>query len=162
MEEDILNTLLKDTYTLTSLKHKLRIFKTYLAKSLYGGDADKQQLSTEDVNWLKSLPGNFYTSFNKDNTYQFFKNLESTLSELPCLIIYLPFEGDNQAISAIGQYVRASFANPKLLLDVKYDPRLIAGCALSWKGIYKDYSLRILIEAKKTEITESFKRVLRK
>lgn len=155
----ILNTILKDTYTLILLQHRLRILKSYLISQLFG--ANGQALPAEDLTWLKSLPPNFYQQFTKDNIYQLFLEGENQLQKIPALIIYLPFEVDDQAQSSLGEAVRKTFAKADLVLDIKYDPALIAGCALVWKGVYKDYSLRAKIEEKKGEVLENFKKFLR-
>ena len=41
------------------------------------------------------------------------------------------------------------------------DPRLIAGAALVWKGVYRDYSLRAKLEQKRQELLEEFRKFLR-
>lgn len=160
MDQEILNTLLNDTFTFTLLKHRLRILKTNLLKNFFVDQSPAEQFSPEDLNWLNSLPSSFYQKFNKDNVYQIFEAIEAKVNTMPVLLIYIPFEGDNQTIYQIGTLLRKNFTDLSLF-DTKFDPRLIAGCALSWKGIYKDYSLRAKIEEKKKEILEGFKRFLR-
>ena len=67
---DLMPVLLKDTYSLSQLKHRLRILKTNLLKSFFGGQAES--IPPADLNWLKSLPSPFYTNFTKDNVYKIF------------------------------------------------------------------------------------------
>lgn len=156
---DILTTILKDTYTLTQLKHRLNILKFYLLNSFFGGQA-QESWSPPDLNWLKSLPTPIYQQFNKDNVYQIFTDLESKINQFQPLIIYLTFEPDDAAMAQIGAFARKTFKD-LLLLDTKFDPNLIAGAALVWKGVYKDYSLRAKIEESKLEMLDSFKKFLR-
>lgn len=155
---NILDAILKDTYTLTQLKHRVRILKSYLINQLFA--QTKLELGAEDLTWLNELGAPFYKMFNKDNVYQIFSKLEDEISKLPLLNIYLSFVTEARANSEIGQYIRKSFGKI-LLFDTKYDPSLVAGCALSWNGIYKDYSLKAKIEEKKVQILESFKKFLR-
>lgn len=157
---DILNTILSDTYTLTQLKHRLRILKNYLLKNFFGGDMKLAEAATADLNWLKSLDHTFYQNFHQDNVYDIFTNLEAEIKKISPLTIYLTFEPDSSTCASIGMFARKRF-NSSLILDIKYDPSLIAGAALVWKGVYKDYSLRAKIAEKKTEILQSFKRFLR-
>lgn len=159
MIDQILDTILKNTFSLTSLKHRLRILKSYLEANLFGSKETEAPIK-EDSDWLKTLPPPFYQNFNKDNVYQIFSQLEHKISQYAVLIIYLTFVADEAVLSQIGQKARKTFANPALLLDVKYDPKLIAGTALSWKGMYKDYSLHSRIEEKRGDILESFKKFL--
>lgn len=156
--ENILNTILKDIYTISSLKHRMRILKSYLENALFGGQ--NPNITSSDLAWLSSLGKDFLTQFTKDNLYQKFQTIEAQISKLPILIIYLPFEATDSANLQIGSYLRISYQRI-ILLDPKFDPDLIAGCACVWNGVYRDYSLRAKIEERKGEILESFKKFLR-
>ena len=155
---DILNTVLINTYTLPQLKHRLSTLKTYLEQGFFG--APLPQSLQMDNPWIKSLPPDFLQSFNKDNLTEIFKETESRINNLPLLVLYLAFKADDTTQEQIGIFIRKTFNSP-LLLDIKYDPRLIAGCALSGKGIFHDFSLKMKIEEKKLEILQSFKKFLR-
>ncbi len=157
--EDILNTILKDTYSLTSLKHRLRILKSCILGQLFGGGL-QEEFGAADANWLSSLPAQIFRQFNKDNISLNFAELETKISELKILTVYLPFDANEQTIAQIGEGARKTFGYP-IVLDIKFDPALIAGCALSWNGIYQDYSLRSKIAEKRAEILASFKKFLR-
>ncbi len=159
--DQILTIILKDSFSLIQLKNRLRILKSNLLQTYFGGTTEAIPTATGDANWLKSLSQDFYQKFNKDNVYQIFSDLEKMIAKLPTLTIYLVFEPDDPTLNQIGSYSRRTFASPTLLLDIKIDPRLIAGTALAWKGVYKDYSLRMKIEGKKVEIAEGFRRFLR-
>lgn len=156
MNNDILKIILTNTYSLAQLKARLRILKSNLLKTFFGGVTLNQ-----DLGWLKSLPPSFYQKFSKDNAYQIFSGLEMEISKIKTLTIYLTFEPDETTLSQIGVYARKTFNSPALLLDIRLDPNLIAGTALVWKGVYKDYSLRAKIESRKEEILQGFKKFLR-
>lgn len=156
---DLLNAILTNTYSLTQLKHRLNILKTYLVKAFFG-ETEQLPLSREDLTWLNSLPEQIYQKFNKDNVYQIFDELQQLSSKLTPLTIYLTFDPDDATLAQIAGYVRKVFANPFLIIDTKFDPKLIAGCSLAWKGVLKDYSLRSRIEEKKMEILANFKKFL--
>ena len=158
--EDALNTILKDTYGLSQLKRRLLILKSQLLIKFFGGQSS-EPITETDSKWLKSLPSEFLNGFNKDNVYKIFEDSEKTLTFLKPVTIYLTFEPDDTSIASIGSYAKKAFSNPLLLLDIKYDPNLIAGAALVWKGVYRDYSLRSRIDERKLAILESFKKFLR-
>lgn len=160
MDQDILNTILNDTFSLSQLNHRLRILKSNLLKKLFGGEAENLTLSTQDLDWLKSQSSDFYQKFNKDNVYQIFSQIEKEIAKLPTLTMYLTFEADEATLAQIGTFARKTFGLP-LILNIKLDPTLIAGTALVWKGVIRDYSLRTKIESKKAEILEEFKKFLR-
>lgn len=155
--DNILNIILNNTYSLHQLKHRLSILKTYLQNTLFG--ATPSQIQPADLLWLKSLPPSFFQNFNASNLSDTFIQLEKSIASLKTLTLYLTFEPDDEALSQIGQAIRKLFG--QLLLDIKYDPSLIAGAALVWQGVYKDYSLRSKIEDKKGMILQSFKKFLR-
>lgn len=159
MNDQILNIILKDTYTLSSLKHRVRILKSHLNKKFFG-EAEKEPLEDSDAKWLDSLPPQFFEKFTKDNALSEISELDGKINQIKPLTLYLAFEVNEQVSLAIGLRVRELF-QPDVLLDIKLNPALLAGCALVWKGIYKDYSLKAMIEARKTEILESFKKFLR-
>lgn len=156
--DDLFNILLTDTYTLSALRHWTRVLKSYFSK-IFFGTADSV-LDEHDIIWINSLPKDFLAKFDKNNITQNIAELEKKISQLQLLTVYLPFEVNDEAVKLIGGMARKLF-NPKLFLDIKYDPTLLAGCALSWKGIYKDYSLKKKIEERKTEILAGFKTFLR-
>lgn len=156
---DILDTILKDTFTELQLKHRLRVLKSHLLKALFGGK--QTLLSGDDLNWLGSLSPTLMQTFNKDNVYQIFDEVEKQLAKLPVLTIYLPIASTDNICLQIGSFARQTFQNPKIILLTKYDPTLIAGAALVWKGVYRDYSLRSRIEGRKEEILGNFKKFLR-
>lgn len=155
----ILDTILKDTYSLNQLKHKLSVLKTHLTQNFFGSEL-KAPLQEKDESYLKSLPATLLSQFNKDNLSSVFTNLEAEISKLPTLTIYLTFESDDSSLQQVGTFARKMFGS-KLLLGIRYDPKLIAGAALVWKGMYRDYSLRTRIEEKKGIILQQFKKFLR-
>lgn len=157
--DQILNTILKNTYSLTALKHRLRVLKSYLSSQFFQGESN-EEFAASDSTWLSSLSPSFFQQFTKDNISEIFNDLESRINKLKILTMYLPFDADELTLSRIGEFARKNF-NSLLVLDMKFDPNLIAGCALSWGGIYKDYSLRSQIDQRKGEILESFKKFLR-
>lgn len=156
---ETLSTILKNTYSLSQLRHRLNVFKSQLLQDFFGEDRIEPQAA--DLAWLKSLPLDFIRSFNKDNVYQIFEDLDKEIKSVQTLIIYLTFEPDETSLAQIGDYARKTFNNSELILEIRYDPNLIAGAALSWNGLYRDYSLRAKIEERKLEILESFKKFLR-
>ena len=143
------------------LKHRVRILKSYLINAIFSSKDTIPSLEQQDLEWLSSPGEDFYKQFNKDNLYTIFNQLEAQITSLKPLIIYLPFESDDNIALQIASFARTKFNNQNICLDVKYDPNLIAGCALVWNGVYKDYSLRSKIEEKKAEVLDSFKQFFR-
>lgn len=154
---DLLNIILKDTFSQVQLKHNLIILRAFLSQKIFGGEGN---FSPEDLNWLNSLPASLYQQFNSQNAYQLLGQMEAEIKKITPLVLCLAFKADENAISQICLNARKTFQKPDLVLDVKFNPLLIAGCSLSWKGIYKDYSLKAKIDERKDEILQSFKEFL--
>ena len=158
MDQQILQIILKDTYSLSQLKHRLSVLKTSLEQTFFGGE--EKILNQADQVWVKSLPTGLLQNFDKNNIVTIFEDLKKGINKLQILTIYLSFDPDEAAISQIGEFAKKTFQTPHLL-DIKYDPGLIAGCSLVWKGIYKNYSLKSKIDEKKLEVLRSFQAFLR-
>lgn len=165
--DNLLNTILKDTYTLSHLKKRLRVLRAYLLHRFFSPDSkDKDSfkgvdLTVSDLSWIYSLGTDFTSQFNKDNIYDKLQELEDQAKKLPNLTVYLAFEPNEEAVRLIGQFLRNQFSHD-LMCEFKIDPSLIGGCSLVWKGVYKDYSVKDLINQKKEDILTSFKTYLRK
>ena len=155
----VFEQILKNTYTISQFNHRLRVLKIFLNDKLFDG-SKPVELAIEDQNWLKSLPSEFFNQFNANNLLDIIQSIQQKLSQSPTLILNIAFSADDQSLSQIGEFVRKNFKS-FTILDIKYNPGLISGCALVWKGIYKDYSLKAGIEAKKEEVFAEFKKFLR-
>lgn len=160
MENEILQIILQNTFTKLALKHRLRALKSHLEKGLYGAQTSQPSPTTEDIQYLATLPKDLFGKFNKDNLSSTFARTEDLVNKLPTLTMYLPFETDDVINLQIGSFARITFGKI-IILETKYDPTLIAGCAFSWNGIYKDYSLKARLEERKADILESFKKFIR-
>lgn len=154
---DLLNIILKDTLTQTGLKHAMLILRAFLSQKIFGSRA---QFAPNDLNWLNALPENFYQQFNSQNTYQLLEELTRETQKITPLVIYLAFETDEGIAAQICSFARQTFQKPNLILDIKLNPLLIAGCSLSFRGVYKDYSLKAKIEERKQDLITSFKKFL--
>ena len=157
--DNILNTILINTYTGTQLKHRILVLKTYLEQQFFAGQTQKSLNFSTDP-WIKTLPPTLLAQFNKDNLSTIFESLQTEIQKIQPLTLYLTFDPDEQTTASIGEFARKTFGS-SIILDIKYNPNLIAGASIVWKGIYKDYSLKSKIEEKKTEVLQSFKQFLR-
>ncbi len=161
MENPILAKLLEDTYSLNSLKKKVRALKDSLTEEFFGtGDHDKLALDPQDREWLKSLPIDYLKLFKKEEFNEIFRSLEKDLESLTPLTVYLAFDPEAKEVKEIGEFIRRTFSK-ELLIDIKLDASLIGGCALIWKGVYKDYSLKGKLQEKKADMLNSFKSYLK-
>lgn len=144
MSDELLEKFLIDTYTKEQALRRSLLFKEDLNHHFFSPSQTITNVNTEDqsdLQWLKNMTQNYNQFFNKDNFLPKLVKLEKELESLIILTLFLPFTLPAEELSSLGELVRKKF-HPQLLLDIKYDPSLIGGCALAWKGVYKDYSLK--------------------
>lgn len=162
IEQKILDELLKDTFTLEVLRKRYQVLKKKIELDVYhqkddvvdahDKDSDKG-LEGFDVSLLKEVKSSDYSKVS-EYIENFIKNLEA-------LSIYFVFVPDEAQIKEVGGWLRTSLKNPRLIFQVKVDPALIGGCAIAYKGVYKDYSLRSKISDNKVKLIEEFRKYFR-
>ncbi|MBI4036820.1 F0F1 ATP synthase subunit delta [Candidatus Daviesbacteria bacterium] len=129
MTQQVLDQILAETYTQTEALDKLRVLKELAVTELFGHGA-KESNQTD-----------FLKNFNRDNVYQIFDELEKEIRTIKPLTIFFPFEMSAAELTKVGKYLRSKFGS-SFLFEARIDPNLIAGVALVWNGVYKDYSVR--------------------
>lgn len=147
---DIITILIKDIYTKSEVQQKLRAVTDYFNLTLYGSGRGSETPPDEAIAPLvsKLLPKKDKKAIEnlKDNLPKAVKTLE----QIPPVVLYLPFELPEANLKEIALSLRAIL--PNALLEIKYSTFLIAGCALSYRGIYKDYSIKAKLGEKREEI----------
>lgn len=162
MDNKILEQILADTYTTSTLKKRTKALKAYLTEKYFGlGNSENINVDREELIWLKSLTSNFLALFRKEDFNDIFHSIETFLDNIMPLTIYLSFDPGEEEIKSISKFIRSNF-NQNIILDIKLDYSLIGGCALIWKGVYKDYSLKSNIQVNKEQIFSSFRKYLAK
>ena len=113
----------------------------------------------EETNWLNTYGVQFLSDFQKETFYQSIGKIEQLVSQIKPLTIYISFPADEESIKNIGIKVRETYSQ-KVVIDLKYDPDLIGGCAFIWNGVYRDYSIRNTLKLDREKLLESFKSFL--
>jgi F0F1-type ATP synthase delta subunit len=158
--EEILAKVLENTYTKQELVKRVRILKSYIKDRIFSSTVTVDNIDASEIEWLSSLEVQFLNFFNKYNIDPIFKTLDEEILKVDPLTVYLAFEPDKQSIRSISHFLKEEYGR-YILIDIKFDPNLIAGCALVWKGIYRDYSLRAKITSNRDEIIASFRRYVK-
>lgn len=119
---------------------------------------DESQGSVEglfgiDMELVKEVTSGDYARLNE--------YVEDFMRGTQALSIYFVFVPEDAQIKEIGGWLRTNLKNPRLLFQVKVDPALIGGCAIAYKGVFKDYSLRARISDNKSKLIEEFRRYFR-
>lgn len=151
--DDLLQAILTNTLTLQSLHKRLRFLKDFYSAKFYNQQG--VVFAQADLDWLNSL-GDKTNQFNKDNLNEMLEALDKGIEKLQHLTAYFAIDLPEDKLEQLARFLRQNFKQ-QLLIDVKFDPLLIAGCALVYKGVYKDYSLKQTIEDNKEKVIETFK-----
>jgi len=166
MIKDLLDQILSQTYTQTQALARLRVLKDLVLLQLFGHGYKKQANPlklppNQQTNWLVTLNQEIFKNFTKDNAYQIFDELEREIRTIKPLVVCIPFELPEEGITELGQYLRKIFGK-NFMAEIKIDPSLIAGTALVWNGVYKDYSIRNKISDNRDQILHIIKEYLKK
>ncbi len=160
MSNALLGIFLANTYSTYQARTRLLVLKQHLETRFF----NKAQGSQDPANitWLQSLGEDFFHEINQMNAYQVLGNLEKEIKKMSTLTLFIAFSMPDEEVNRLGVWLRmVMITRPNLLLEIKIDPNLLAGCALSWKGIYRDYSLRQRIETNKEKIIANLKNYLK-
>lgn len=147
--------LVSQVYTLHQLHERMQFLKSYLKSQIFG-DKDSS-FNSDDMTWLSAQPADLTADITKDNLDKVFEDLEKQAKELKTLVIFTATDFPPATIKDLALKVRKDFGE-NFLIDLKSDPNLIAGCALVWNGVYRDYSLRGKMNEKKEDILSILKK----
>lgn len=161
----LLEAIISSSSTQIQALRKLRILKEKLLAGLFikSNEPSAQSITVTipDQQWLDGLDKRFLSQFDHNNISQLFESAEKEIKKIPVLTIILPIELPEKETAELTNKLRRDYGK-NFLIETKLDHNLIAGPALIWKGIYRDYSVKAKIEARKTEILKILKEGIRR
>lgn len=173
MEEQLLNKILEETFTLEVFKRRYQALKIELQNRIYGsgklsGEEAQDLVASPlrnsdplDKHWLESFDPKMLSEVTNDQFNSIKLYIDTFINNIPPLSIYFVFLPEPPQIKEVGNWLRKNLNNPKLIFDIKVDPSLIGGCAVVYKGVYRDYSLKAKISEHKEEIIGEFRKYLK-
>lgn len=161
MEEKLLETVIANTYTKSSFYRRLACLRAYIEKKYFSKSGfksfpeylEEQEIDSEDKAALKKWSEVFSKRLSQSSFYKKLEALRDEFSGLPSVAIYLPFRAPDEELNKIGEWLRKN-VKKDLVMDVKFDPAMVGGCGLVWKGYYKDYSLKNFFSANRDKVKE--------
>lgn len=160
MEQQVLDEILKDTYTLETFKKRYQALKETLQVQIFDSKEKNEDYKAEDE-WVGKFDKKLLSQISSNSLSGISRYIDKYLSSLNILSIYFVFMPDPGQTKEIGEWIRSNLKNPGLIYDVKIDTSLIGGCAMVYKGIYKDYSLKAKIARGKPALLGEFKKYLK-
>ena len=158
MEEELFKAILTDTYTARKLQKRVRVLKMYMLGKIFNSSTqplDENEMAEEKA-WFESISFKFESQITKDNVYQIFANLEARIKAIRLLTVYVAFDMPQDEITRLGKALRQVYGE-QFLFDIKFDPNVIGGAAFVWNGVYRDFSVRSMVESRKQEILLEFR-----
>lgn len=164
MTTGLLDIILADTFIKSDSLKKVVVLRNHLVKKIFNTSIAPETADiSEDPKmtiWVLNLNPALFSAITQANVYTTFDNLESTIKAIEPLMLYLPYELPEKEVTQIGNKLRDDYG-PHFLMEINMDPNLIAGCAISFKGIYKDYSVKYRITEKKQAILSTFRQYVK-
>lgn len=154
---DLVSLVTSNSFTKSEALRKLRALRELAVASTFGGKTNFE-VSDEEKKWCEKSIQKITKEIKDTNIEEVFADAEERLKNLEDLIIYLPSQFPAEEVKKIGERVRKD--HKPLLLEIKVDPELLAGAAFSYKGVYKDYSLKAKLEEERDHLREKIKKFL--
>lgn len=159
-DEQFLDTILKSTFTRNDIARRMRLLREYLEQNYFTETKMEmtkflllRRATTDDINAFIGWGEEFYATFTRKNAYTLISRMLEEAKKLPVASLYIPYEPVPAEVSKIGVWFRGNVGS-NVLLDIHTDPTLLGGCAIVWKGSYRDYSLRYYMLKKHQEIVK--------
>jgi F0F1-type ATP synthase delta subunit len=123
-----------------------------LLVSLYQNDSNafKDTLDTKlqrrmgDL-FVHSLTEQKIALTDREQLQEYFTELKEFISHLPHLQLTLPYHPSNEQIGQLSDWVRQQ-TGKAVILQLKYNKRLLGGAVITYGGAYKDLSLKKKLE----------------
>lgn len=159
----LLETILTNTYTKADLEHRLGLLKEFLEFQFFkphqnlnltyllNDFINEKKEPRDEFNALFAWGFDFFNRFKEQNLYENLKEIGAQSLELPVVEMFLPIVLPIYEVPKLGNWLRENVSK-NILVDLRLDPKLIGGCALAWKGTYRDFSLRFYIEKRKESV----------
>ena len=148
---------------------RFRVLKDYLNYKFYSVPADVSdqdaftQFSAnyvreiaragleDDLKFIYDLGPEYLNQFKPNALKDALQDIEQAITSAKIVIVSLALELPDPEITKLGQFIKTN-SGPQVLIEIQYDPALIGGCALSYNGVYRDFSIRRKIEENKKGI----------
>lgn len=166
-----LKTVLSNTYTKSSLMSRMILLRQFLEYQFFRPHQNSnlfylindyfsaEKISRDEFNAFTLWDYEFFNQFNRENFYARLESLEKESDLLPLVGVFLPFHPPIYEIPRLALWLRKNVSG-ETLMDLKFDQSLIGGCALVWRGVYHDFSLRYFIEKYKPGVKNEIEQFL--
>ncbi len=156
--DELRDTLINSSFTMADVQRRTRFLQGFLESQFFATNGtdlksflQAHDATQTDVEVMLGWGATFYQAFTRSNLYELIKAITESIRSLPSMVLYLPYTPDDAGRAFVGATLRKIVGSP-VILDIRYDPSLGAGCSFSTGGMYKDYSLRTMLANKRDVI----------
>lgn len=142
--------ILENCYTRTEALAKLRTFNDLGQKRIFSNS----QESEDDRNG--GFDHDLWKDLNERNFNRTVEKSEEEIKSFPVLTVCLARELPEAEMRMLEEFIQKSFSE-KFLIDFRIDSELISGCAIVWRGKYRDFSVRERLQRESEEIKKLIK-----
>jgi len=156
-DDQILNTILKNTYTKSSFFKRMNILRRYLEHYFFKEKIPLEKflanlnLPPQDKEALLSWNKDLYSSFTLYTLYKQLDHISKAIKTIPNITLYIPIDTTPEDREKLGSWVKENISI-RSLLDLRHDPKRIGGAAVVYNNIYRDFSLHHFMTKNKNEI----------
>jgi hypothetical protein len=157
---DIFTILLKTAFTKVEVLRRIRLLRDFLERKFFvtGGKPvtledflKEAHVSHDDALALEAIEKKLGASFTKDHAYGLTKALSEEVKALPVVGMFLPAEPNEEEMAKVGAWVRENL-NALAIIEVHISPSFLGGCAMSYNGMYQEYTLDYFMQKNHNEI----------
>jgi F0F1-type ATP synthase delta subunit len=139
-----MNSLLERIFTkedIISLKEDIsKIQKVIFSKSGTLSEKAKGIAKKELFEFILEAEKKGEIDFSSQEQFEFLENLKIKLDSLPLLKMTLAFSPTQSTIEKISQFLENKLGK-KIILDISYNPEILGGAILEYRGKYLNLSL---------------------
>lgn len=162
MYEQLLKTMLSNTYTFHTMRHRLALLKEFLETTVYAAEQSQspemnldtflqQYQDDPSAQAMREWGSEFFSAFTAETMYDLIAAISDALEKLPSVTVYVPILFNEQEIASIGEWFRTNI-HEHTMLDVRVDPSVVGGCGFVWNGHYYDYSFAYFLNKHRDEL----------
>lgn len=107
-----------------------------------------ENVTETDLKLLQEIHQYQSSSLSQSTFYQALDDLGKALYSLPRVTLHVPVRLDGLSRERIGAWIQANIS-PRVLVSLRVDPLLVAGCGIGWNSKYLEFSLDQKIQNKK-------------
>lgn len=140
-----------------SLKREIEVLEEAFYKD--GGRGFDAVLNSHVRHWVSEAMKADWTESNIDSK-AYLEKLKNKIEKLGIVQLTLAFEPTNITIDKFINYIRQNVGED-IILEVSYDPNIVAGTMISYKGNFRDFSLKRLFEEELKAGKEEIEKILK-